>query len=88
MQRETMIKKEESTDKLNLTDMENCDENHKRLSWVTDNRKQRKKKKTYAEVLEIGCEKEGTFVVKEGLNVVMNSATKEIDTVGKVAPDL
>ena len=48
MQRETMIKKEESTDKLNLTDMENCDENHKRLSWVTDNCKQRKKKKTYA----------------------------------------
>ena len=83
-----MIKKEESKDKLNLTDMENYDENHKGLSWVTDNRKQRKKKKTYAEVLQIGCEKEGTFVVKEATNAVMNSATKEIDTVGKVTLDL
>ena len=88
VQSETMTKKEESRDKLNLTDMENYDENRKRLSWVTDNRKQRKKKKTYAEVLQIGCEKEGTFVVKEGVNAVMNSVTKEIDTVAKVTPDL
>ena len=88
VQRETMTKKEESKNKLNLTDMENFDENHQRLSWVTDNRKQRKKKKTYAEVLQIGCEKEGTFVVKEGINTLMNRATKEIDTVGKITPDL
>ena len=39
-------------------------------------------------MLQIGCEKDGTFVVKEGINAVMNSATKEIDTVGKVTPDL
>ena len=39
-------------------------------------------------MLQIECEKEGTFVVKEGINAVMNSATKEIDTVGKVTPDL
>ena len=51
VQSETMTKKEESKDKLNLTDMENYDENHQRLSWVTDNCKQRKNKKTYAEVL-------------------------------------
>ena len=68
--------------------MDNYDENHKRLSWVTDNCKQRKKKKTYAEVLQIGCEKEGTFVIKEGVNAVMNSVTKEIDTLGKVTPGL
>ena len=42
-QSETMTKKEESKDKLNLTDIENYNENHKRLSWVTDNCKQRKK---------------------------------------------
>ena len=61
VQSETMTKKEESKDKLNLTDMENYYENHQRLSWVTDNGKQRKKKKTYAELLQIGCEKEGTL---------------------------
>ena len=38
--------------------------------------------------MQIGCEKEGTFVVKEGINAVMNSATKEINTVGKATPDL
>ena len=54
MQSETMTKREEYKDKLNLTDMENYDENHQRLSWVTYNHKQRKKKKTYAEVLQIG----------------------------------
>ena len=88
VQSETMTKKEESKNKLNLTDMKNYDENHQRLSRVTSNRKQRKKKKTYAEVLQIRCEKEGTFVVKEGINAVANNATKEIDTVGKVTPDL
>ena len=61
VQSETMTKKEESKDKLNLTDMENYYENHQRLSWVTDNGKQRKKKKTYAELLQIECEKEGTL---------------------------
>ena len=88
VQSETMTKKEESKDKLNLTDMENYDENGKRLSWVTENRTQRKKKKTFAEVLQIGLEKEGTFVVKEGINAVVNSPTKEIDTVNKVTLDL
>ena len=88
VQSETMTKQEESKDKLNLTDMGNYDENHQRLTCVTDNREQRKKKKTYAEVLQIECEKEGTFVVKEGINAVINSVTKEIDTVGKVTPDL
>ena len=88
VQSETMTKKEESKNKLNLTDMKNYDENHQRLSRVTSNRKQRKKKKTYAEVQQIRCEKEGTFVVKEGINAVANNATKEIDTVGKVTPDL
>ena len=39
-------------------------------------------------MLEIGCEKEGTFAVKDGINAVMNNGTKEIDTVGKVTPDL
>ena len=39
-------------------------------------------------MLQIGYEKEGTFVFKEGIYAVMNSATKEIDTVGKVTPDL
>ena len=39
-------------------------------------------------MLQIGCEKDGTFVVKEDINAVMNSATKEIDTLGKVTPDL
>ena len=39
-------------------------------------------------MLQIGYEKEGTFVFKEGINAVMNSATKEIDTVGKVTLDL
>ena len=39
-------------------------------------------------MLQIGCEKVGTFAVKEGINAVMNSANKEIDTVGKVTPDL
>ena len=39
-------------------------------------------------MLQIGYEKEGTFVFKEGINAVMNSAAKEIDTVGKVTPDL
>ena len=47
-----------------------------------------RQKKAFAGVLQIGCEKDGTFVVKEGINAVMNSATKEIDTVGKVTPDL
>ena len=28
------------------------------------------------------------FFVKEGINAVINSATKEIDTVGEVTPDL
>ena len=88
VQSETMTKKEESKDKLNLTDMENYNENGKRLSWVTENRTQRKKKKTFAEVLQIGLEKEGTFVVKEGINAVVNSPTKEIDTVNKVTLDL
>ena len=88
MQSETMTKQEESKDRLNLTNMENYDENHQRLSCVTDNREQRKKKKTDAEVLQIECEKEGIFVVKEGINAVINSVTKEIDTVGKVTPDL
>ena len=39
-------------------------------------------------MLQIGYEKEGTFVFQEGINAVMNSATKEIDTVGKVTLDL
>ena len=39
-------------------------------------------------MLEIGCEKEGTFAVKDGINAVMNNGTKEIDTMGKVTPDL
>ena len=76
VQSETMTKNEESKDKLSLTDIWNYDGNYQRLSWVTDNGKQRKKEKTYAEVLQIGCEKGGTFVVKEGINAVMNSATK------------
>ena len=37
-----MMKKEESEDKINLTDMENDAENHQRLIWATDNRKQMK----------------------------------------------
>ena len=69
--------------------MENDGENYQRLSWVTANREQRKKKKTYAEVPQSGYEKEGTFVVKQDINAVKNSATKEeIYTVGKVTPDL
>ena len=48
----------------------------------------KRKRKRHAEVLQIGCEKVGTFAVKEGINAVMNSANKEIDTVGKVTPDL
>ena len=84
----TMTKKEESKDKLNLNNMENYDENHQRLNWVTGNRKQRKKDKTYAQMLQIGFEKEGTFVVKEGIKAVMNSAAKDIDTVGNFTPDL
>ena len=39
-------------------------------------------------MLQIGCEKGGTFVVKEGINAVMNSAIKLIDTVGNITPDL
>ena len=39
-------------------------------------------------MLQIGCEKEETFVFKEGINAVINSATKEIDTMGKATPDL
>ena len=57
VQSETMTKKRYSIGKLNLTDMENCDENHQRLSWLTNNCKQRKETKTYAAVLQIGCEK-------------------------------
>ena len=87
VQSETMPKKEESKDKLNLTDMENYDGNQK-LSRVTNNCKKKKKKKTYAEVLQIRCEKEGTFVFKEGIKAVINIATKEIDTMGKATPDL
>ena len=41
-----MTKEEESKDKLNLNDRENHDENHQKLSWVTNNPKQKKKKKT------------------------------------------
>ena len=58
VQSETKTKKKESKDKINLNDMENDDENHQGFSWVTDNCKQRKKKRTYAAVLLIGCEKE------------------------------
>ena len=39
-------------------------------------------------MLQSGYEKEGTFLVKHGINAVMKSATKEIYTVGKVTPDL
>ena len=46
VQSETMTKEEESKDKLNLNDRENHDENHQKLSWVTNNPKQKKKKKT------------------------------------------
>ena len=80
-----MMKKEESEDKINLTDMENDAENHQRLSWATDNRKQRKKKITSAEVLQSGYEKEGTFVVKQAISTVMKPKRY---TVGKVTPDL
>ena len=34
VQSKKMIKKEESKDKINLTDTENDDENHQRLDWV------------------------------------------------------
>ena len=67
-------KKEESKDNMNLTDMENDGENLQRLSSVTDNLKQRKKKKTYADVLQSGYEKKETFIVKQDINAVMNSA--------------
>ena len=56
-----MTKKEESKDKLNLNDMENDHGNYERHSWVTNNHKQRKKKKTYTGVMQIGCEKKGIF---------------------------
>ena len=46
VQSETMTKEEESKDKLNLNDRENHDENHQKLSWVINNPKQKKKKKT------------------------------------------
>ena len=55
---------------------------------VTDSREQRKKKKTYAEVLPSGYDKERTFAVKQDINAVMKSATKEIHTVGNVTPGL
>ena len=42
-----MTKKEESKGKMHLTDMENDGENHQRLSWLSDNREQRKKKESY-----------------------------------------
>ena len=45
VQSKTMTKKEESKDKFNLNDRKNHDENHQKLSWVTNNPKQRKKKK-------------------------------------------
>ena len=61
MKSETMTKKEESKDKLNLNDMENDHGNYERLSWVTNNHKQRKKKKTYTGLMQIGCEKKGIF---------------------------
>ena len=88
VQNENLTKKEESKDKMNLTDTENDGENHKKFNWVADNHEQRKKKKYYAEVLQTGYEKEGTFVVKQDINAVMNSATKDIYTVGKVTPHL
>ena len=52
VQSETKTKKKESKDKINLNDMENDDENHQGFSWVTNNCKQRKKKRTYAAVLQ------------------------------------
>ena len=52
MKSATMTKKEE--DKLNLNDMENDHGNYERLSWVTNNHKQRKKEKTYTRVMQIG----------------------------------
>ena len=63
MQSEGMSKREESKDKINLTDVVDDGENHQKFEWVTDNREQRKKKKTYAEMLQSGYEKEGTFEV-------------------------
>ena len=58
-----MTKKEETKDKLSLNDMENDNGNYERLSWVTNNHKQRKKKKTYTGVMQIGCEKKRNFLV-------------------------
>ena len=43
VQSESVIKKEESKCKLNQSDNENDGENHQRLSWVGDNREQRKR---------------------------------------------
>ena len=46
---------------MNLNNMENDHGNYERLSWVTNNHKQRKKKKTYTGVMQIGCEKKKEF---------------------------
>ena len=59
----SMSNRKESKDKMNLTDLVDDGENHQGLDKVTDNREQRRKKKTYAEVLQSGYEKKGTFVV-------------------------
>ena len=83
-----MTKREKPNDKMNLTDMNNDAKNHQRINWVSDNREQRKKKKTFAEVLQSGYEKEVTFVFKQDINAVMNRARKEIYTVGKVTADI
>ena len=81
MQGENMTKRDESKNTMNLTDLVDDHENRQRLSWVTDIREQRKKKKTYAERLQSGYEKERSLADNstiQDISAVMNNATKEI----------
>ena len=55
---------------------------------MSDNREERKKKRDFAEVLQSGYQKEGTFVFKQDINAVMNRARREIYTVGKFTADI
>ena len=52
-----MTKEEESKDKLNLTNMENYYENHKRLSWVTDTVNKGKRKRPMLKCCRLGVKK-------------------------------
>ena len=57
VQSESMSKREESKDKMNLTDVVDDGENHQEFEWVTNNREQRKRKRPMLKCCRVGMRK-------------------------------